>query len=109
MMTRLAVPGKCGALGTSGLAASGAVSRASRSLSSAGNRLEPSASDRIMWRRVAGIYIDTSSILMPLPHSSIQREKFVAAEQNAHQAGPGFLAVGVRGFLAVRVRGFLAV
>src|ERR1700732_2510675 len=85
MMTRLAVPGKCGALGASGLSAAPAVSRASSSLSSAGNMLEPSARDRIIWRRFISI--------SPL----IECQKFVTAEQHAHQAGPGLAVLLVLG------------
>src|ERR1700687_4113055 len=51
-ITRLAVPGKCGALGASGLSA--AASLASSSLTSAGNRLDTRKSERIVCRRVMG-------------------------------------------------------
>src|SRR5437879_3605585 len=72
-MTRLAVPGKCGALGASGL------SEAVSSLSSAGKRLEPSSSERTICRRFGSI--------SGFP-SSIQRQKLVAREQHAQERGP---------------------
>src|ERR1700746_1042886 len=46
-ITRLAVPGKCGALG-----ASGDVSAASRLFNTAGNRPDPSNRERTIWRRL---------------------------------------------------------
>src|SRR5260370_19609974 len=78
-ITRVAVTGKCGALGARGL--SGAASLASSSLTSAGKRLDPKNRERIVCRRVMG--------WEPIVILSIDAHEFVAGKQYTHQTRPG--------------------
>src|SRR5215472_18412907 len=74
-MTRFAVPGKCGALGASGLTDAGVTPLARSSLTRAGNMLLPSSSERII-------------VLRSISIGLIQGQEFVAAQQHPHQRRP---------------------